>query len=179
MPIYRLSNDSIDAVKPTAFSALGVTERHDLQRLLRDNIGVIDPDVLIVSEEFGWWEISRRRIDLLGIYKDANIVVIELKRTEDGGHMSPEQIDESIDWRRNLFFAVDGEATSAAVMAQIESGTGSSSDPGRWFYDDDELIRFGDHTYAFLKKWGPRTEEAMRKLTETFQEEDISFERAQ
>ena len=30
---------------------------------------------------------SRRRIDLLGLDKDANLVVIELKRTDDGGHM--------------------------------------------------------------------------------------------
>ena len=30
---------------------------------------------------------SRRRIDLLGLDKDANLVVVELKRTDDGGHM--------------------------------------------------------------------------------------------
>ena len=32
-------------------------------------------------------EDSRRRIDLLGIDKNANLVVFELKRTDDGGHM--------------------------------------------------------------------------------------------
>ena len=42
---------------------------------------------MIVAEEFADWEDSRRRIDLLGIDKTANLVVIELKRTEDGGHM--------------------------------------------------------------------------------------------
>ena len=42
---------------------------------------------MVLSEEFGSWEDSRRRIDLLALDKDANLVVIELKRTEDGGHM--------------------------------------------------------------------------------------------
>jgi hypothetical protein len=42
---------------------------------------------LIIAEEFGEWEDSRCRIDLLGIDKNANLVVFELKRTEDGGHM--------------------------------------------------------------------------------------------
>src|SRR6185503_3968724 len=65
----------------------GLRERGDLQRFLRDQIEVIAPDVLIVSEEFGGWEDSKRRIDLLGVDRSANLVVIELKRTEDGGHM--------------------------------------------------------------------------------------------
>ena len=55
--------------------------------LLKSQIEVIAPAILIVAEEFGQWEDSRRRIDLLGLDKDANLVVIELKRTEDGGHM--------------------------------------------------------------------------------------------
>lgn len=34
---------------------------------------------------------SRLRIDLLGIDKAGNLVVIELKRTEDGGHIDLSQ----------------------------------------------------------------------------------------
>ena len=45
------------------------------------------PDVIIIAEEFSDWKDSRRRIDLLGVDKNGNLVVIELKRTEDGGHM--------------------------------------------------------------------------------------------
>ena len=55
--------------------------------MLKSRPEVISPDTLIVAEEFADWEDSRRRIDLLGIDKTANLVVIELKRTEDGGHM--------------------------------------------------------------------------------------------
>ncbi|WP_337173582.1 DUF4268 domain-containing protein [Paludisphaera sp.] len=46
----------------------------------------------MIAEEFSDWEESRRRIDLLGIDRDANLVVIELKRTEDGGHMELQAI---------------------------------------------------------------------------------------
>ena len=38
------------------------------------------------------WEDSRRRIDLLAIDKEAKLVVIELKRTQDGGHMDLQAI---------------------------------------------------------------------------------------
>ena len=63
-----------------------------MQRLLRNNIGVIAPETLIISEEFGDWDECRLRIDLLAIDKAANLVVIELKRTEDGGHMDLQAI---------------------------------------------------------------------------------------
>lgn len=59
----------------------------DLQRLLRDRIEILSPDTLVIAEEFADWQDSKRRIDLLGIDRDAKLVVIELKRTEDGGHM--------------------------------------------------------------------------------------------
>jgi RecB family endonuclease NucS len=56
--------------------------------IFREQVEIVAPDTLVVAEEFGEWEDSRRRIDLLGLDKDANLVVIELKRTEDGGHMA-------------------------------------------------------------------------------------------
>ncbi|MBL4592120.1 MAG: hypothetical protein JKY96_09200 [Phycisphaerales bacterium] len=88
MTIYELQTDGIVELNTTSFSAVEIRERDDLQRILKDNIDVISPGTLIISEEFGQWEDSRRRIDLLGIdAEDARLVVIELKRTVDGGHM--------------------------------------------------------------------------------------------
>lgn len=92
MPIYRIDSQSLSPVKRTTFAEQGIHERHDLQALLKTQIDVISPDTLVVAEEFGEWEDSRRRIDLLGIDKDANLTVIELKRTEDGGHMELQAI---------------------------------------------------------------------------------------
>lgn len=92
MAIYEICSDEIRKINGTTFSAVGVTERGDLQRLLRKQIDVIAPDTLVISEEFGEWEDSRRRVDLLALDRDANLVVIELKRTEDGGHMELQAI---------------------------------------------------------------------------------------
>ncbi len=92
MAIYEIKPDRLGKVPETTFSAEGIRERDDLQRLLRDQIEILSPDTLVVSEEFGEWEDSRRRIDLLGIDKSANLIVIELKRTEDGGHMELQAI---------------------------------------------------------------------------------------
>ena len=76
----------------TRLHSLGIRERQDLQRVLRENIEAVSPGTLVIAEEFSEWEGSRRRFDPLGIDTDGNLVVIELKRTEDGGHMDLQAI---------------------------------------------------------------------------------------
>ena len=92
MPIYRVDNNSIQPIKPTTFAQQGLRERNNLQSLVKAQVGVISPNTLVVAEEFSEWEDSRRRIDLLGIDKAANLIVIELKRTQDGGYMDLQAI---------------------------------------------------------------------------------------
>ncbi len=92
MPIYEFASEEIRPLLKTTFSQMQLQERRDLQRLLRANISVVAPDTLVIAEEFGGWDESRRRIDILGIDRDANLVVVELKRTEDGGHMELQAI---------------------------------------------------------------------------------------
>jgi len=87
MPIYKILNDELSPLNETRFAKEAVKERDDLQRLLKQQIEIISPDTLVIAEEFSEWEDSKRRIDLLGIDTDANLVIIELKRTEDGGYM--------------------------------------------------------------------------------------------
>ncbi|HZQ44478.1 MAG TPA: hypothetical protein VFA99_14580 [Acidobacteriaceae bacterium] len=62
-------------------------ERQDLQRLLKGSISVLGEELLVIAEEFSEWEDSKRRVDLLALDRSGALVVIELKRTEDGGHM--------------------------------------------------------------------------------------------
>ena len=88
MPIFELTENGLRKIEETSFSTAGTRERADLQRLLQNQIEIIAPDTLIIAEEFGEWDDSRRRIDLLGVDKNANLVVFELKRTEDGGTWS-------------------------------------------------------------------------------------------
>lgn len=90
MALYTITTGEQGAILPviaTAFASEHILERSHLQPLIRDNIDVIAPDTLIVAGELSIWENSERRIDLLGIDKDANLVVFELKRDDTGGHM--------------------------------------------------------------------------------------------
>lgn len=92
MPIYEFVDSKLVELPITQFSTAGIRERSDLQRALRDQIELIAPDTLVIAEEFGDWDESKRRIDLLGIDTQANLVVIELKRSDDGGYMELQAI---------------------------------------------------------------------------------------
>ena len=87
MALYKFGTGELRQVKQKTMTDLKIKERGDLQRLLRDKIDAVSPGTLVISEEFSGWVGSQRRIDLLGIDPDGTLVVFELKRTEDGGHM--------------------------------------------------------------------------------------------
>ena len=63
MPLYKATKSELKSIPETTFGAEGLLERTDLQRLLRDQISVIDESLLVVAEEFGDWIDSSRRID--------------------------------------------------------------------------------------------------------------------
>jgi hypothetical protein len=92
MTLYELTKTSFTAIKRVSFAEQSIQERSDLQRILRTHINVIGDDLYVLAEEFGDWDDSKRRIDLLAIDREANLVVIELKRTNDGGHMELQAI---------------------------------------------------------------------------------------
>jgi hypothetical protein len=141
MAIYQAVNGRLSAIEPTTFSKAGYKEREDLQRLLKQQIAVISPDTLVISEEFGDWADSKRRIDLLGIDKAANLVVIELKRTEDGGHMELQALRYSA-----MVSAMTFEDAVTAFEHYMESD-GASLNPRQRILDfldkeEDELEEF-------------------------------------
>lgn len=92
MALYHLTEEALTPVATTDFSTESLMERQDIQRLLKDNIGALADDLFVIAEEYGEFQDSKRRIDLLAIDRDANLVVIELKRTADGGYMELQAI---------------------------------------------------------------------------------------
>jgi hypothetical protein len=92
MPLYEVTGEGLQQRPPAGFAALEMYERQDLQRLLRDEISALGEDLFVIAEEFGNWSDARRRIDLLALDKDGRLVVIEIKRTDDGGHMELQAI---------------------------------------------------------------------------------------
>jgi hypothetical protein len=91
MPIYEVEPNAITPLKEVTFASKNILE-HDIQRIFRSYIHAIAPDTFVLTEEFSDWADSSRSIDLLGLDKEANLVVIELKRTENGGHMELQAI---------------------------------------------------------------------------------------
>ena len=87
MALYSFSNNCFSEVGETRFDNEGILERQHLQSALKKQIRIVSPDSLVIAEEFSEWSGSQRRIDLLAIDKEANLVVIELKRSETGEYM--------------------------------------------------------------------------------------------
>jgi hypothetical protein len=92
MAIYKLKDERIVKLNTTTFTNEKINEATDLQKFIVNSIEVIDPNLFVISTEFCDWEDSKRRIDILCIDKDADFVVIEIKRTEEGGHMELQAI---------------------------------------------------------------------------------------
>jgi hypothetical protein len=92
MPLYQIANGSFVEINQTSFAEEKLLERGHLQAMLRNNIGIIVPDAMVLAEEYGNWEDSRRRIDLLCLDRSGSLIVVELKRTDDGGHMDLQAI---------------------------------------------------------------------------------------
>ncbi|WP_291057710.1 endonuclease NucS domain-containing protein [Herbiconiux sp.] len=87
MPLYSYSDSGLCPLPRTSFAAEQIRERQDIQRLLLDRIEILGEDLLAIAEEYSLFDDSRRRVDILALDRKGGLVVIELKRTEDGGHM--------------------------------------------------------------------------------------------
>jgi len=79
MPIYEITSDRLEVIPETTFQAVGLRERQDLQRLLRQHIAILSPDTLVIDEDHG----RGRGIDLLGVDRRGDLVVVDLLRAED------------------------------------------------------------------------------------------------
>ncbi len=114
----------LTAVPSTTFAGQGVLERADLQRALREHIDVLDDGLLVVAEEFGDFVDARRRVDLLCVDRAGQLVVVELKRTEDGGHMELQAL------RYAAMVSTMTFEQLADIYARHLARTGPTSEPG-------------------------------------------------
>lgn len=131
MTLYRIDDHGVTPIDQTTFHQQGLRERQDIQRLLKGSINILEPGLMVIAEEYGRWEDSRRRIDLLCIDQNANLVVVEIKRTEDGGHMDLQAIRYAA--------MVSGMIWDRAVDAHREYLKANSEDPDS---AEDDMLRF-------------------------------------
>lgn len=87
MPLFDMTGGVLNEIPSTTFADQGVLERVHLQAAIKRQISILGSDLLLIAEEFGAFEDANRRIDLLCVDHSGRPVVVELKRTTDGGHM--------------------------------------------------------------------------------------------
>lgn len=92
MPLYEITNNRLTERPAGSFAELRLRERQNLQQMLLADISVLGENLLVIAEEFGQWEDARRRIDILAIDPGGRLVVIELKRNDDGAFMDLQAI---------------------------------------------------------------------------------------
>lgn len=92
MPIYQIDN-KIVPIQRKNIADLYLYEQRNLRTLIKTQIEVISQDTLIIAEGIGEWEDSQK-IDILGIDKSANLVIIELKPKNDD-HMHLQSIQNA------------------------------------------------------------------------------------
>lgn len=130
MTIYKIDETGLSAVAETSFATVGIYERSNIQQYLLKNIEVLGDRLMVVAEEFSGWLDSSRRIDLLCIDPNANLVVVELKRTDDGGHMDLQSLryaamvsamtfDHLVDAHAH-FLKADTNSARAAILEFLE-----------------------------------------------------------
>ena len=93
MSIFKINkNDQTATVQNLiAFKDNHIKER-DVQNIIKSNPKILGEDLLIISEELSPCEDSKKRLDLLALDKSGKLVVIELKRNDDGFHMDLQAI---------------------------------------------------------------------------------------
>ncbi len=138
MAVYRITNSKFEALEKTSFETEKLYERYDLQRMLRDRPDLLEEELFVVAEEYGDWEESSRRIDLLALDGKGRLVVVELKRSDQDSlmdlqairyaamvaNMTLGQVIDAHRWyRRERKMNGDADASIRAHLGPDEAGT--------------------------------------------------------
>ncbi len=81
--INKLEN-RISKIEEKSFSELGLKERQHLQEWLANNPEALGEDILIIQKEFSGFNDTNERLDLLGLDKQGNLIIIENKLDDSG-----------------------------------------------------------------------------------------------
>ena len=92
MSVYRIKEEAFEPLRESSFEAEKLLERKDIQRMLSNRPDVLEDRLFILAEEYGDWEESYRRIDLLALDGGGRLVVIELKRSDQDSRMDLQAI---------------------------------------------------------------------------------------
>ena len=167
MSLFRWRETGLTGVEAHAFEDKDLKE-NKLQDALKANPDPLEEGLFIIATEFGDWEGSGRRIDLLALDNEARLVVIELKRSQTGGHVELQAIRYaamvSNMTRRRIIHAHSGYLKRDAKRPQSPSPRAPSGDG-----DDGEGLGVVDYK--------ERAEERLTEhLKRVIEKEQVSME---
>lgn len=84
MYLINKSDNRISKIEEKTFSELGFKERQHLQEWLANNPEALGEEILIIQKEFSGFNDTNERLDLLGLDKQGNLVIIENKLDDSG-----------------------------------------------------------------------------------------------
>ena len=84
--LFRINPDTRESksITEVEFAQLGFQERRHIQEWIAANPEILGDDLLIIAKEFGGFDKTNERLDLLAVDSDGILVVIELKRDDTG-----------------------------------------------------------------------------------------------
>lgn len=100
--LYRIhiDNKTLQNVKEINFSDHSFKERYDIQEWVESAPQILGEKLLIIAKEKTVFDGTNERPDLIGIDKDGNIVIIELKRDDSGTEVQWQAIKYASYWSR-------------------------------------------------------------------------------
>lgn len=112
-----IQNKFLTELTKARFSDLGLKERFDIQEWIEKTPSILGEELLVIAKEY---ELpSRTRLDLLAIDKQANLVVIELKRDESGS---------SVDWQSIKYASYCSNFTQEEIYRIYAEYLGANED---------------------------------------------------
>jgi hypothetical protein len=86
--MYKLNtiSNKLEEIKETTFFENDLKERQHIEEWIRKNPEVLGEDLLIIGHEYDKFEVNDR-LDLLALDKEANLVIIEVKRDNTGSQV--------------------------------------------------------------------------------------------
>lgn len=84
MYLINKTDNRISKIQEKTFSELGFRERNHLQEWLANNPEALGEEILIIQKEFSGFNDTNERLDLLGLDKKGNLVIIENKLDDSG-----------------------------------------------------------------------------------------------
>lgn len=151
--LFRINpeNRESEKIAEVEFASLGFQERRDIQEWVAANPGILGEGLLIIGKEFGGFDRTDERLDLLAVDADGTLVIIELKRDDTGADAH---------WQAIKYASYLHRATADEIVRMLaEHADMPESDAADWLLEhlnaddfnalnNDQRIILASHRFA-------------------------------